>query len=56
MAVKCIYRCNNEGGKNKDGKEGRELGEPGLLYANNLVVCGESEKEMREMVGSFVGV
>ena len=33
--------CSNEGGKNEDGKEGRELGLPGLLYADDLVLCGE---------------
>ena len=56
MAVKCIYGCGNEGGKNEDGKEGRELVLPGLLYADNLVLCGEPEEDLRAMVGSFVGV
>ena len=56
LAVKCIYGCNNEGGENEDGKEGRELGLPRLLYADNLVLCGESEKDLRAIVASFVGV
>ena len=39
-----------------DGKEGRELGLPGLLYADDLVLCGESEEDLGAMVGSLVGV
>ena len=56
LAVKCIYGCSNEGGKNEDGKEGRELELPGLLYADNLVLYGEPEEGLRAMVGNFVGV
>ena len=26
---------------------------PGLLYADDLVLCGESEEDMRVMVGRF---
>ena len=51
LAVKCIYGCSNEGGKNEDRKKGRELGLLGLL-----VLCGESEEDLRAMVGSFVSV
>ena len=29
---------------------------PGLLYADDLVLCGESEENMRVMVGRFVEV
>ena len=36
LAVKCIYGCSNEGGKNEGGKEGRELGFPGLLCVDDL--------------------
>ena len=25
LAVKCIYGCSNEGGKNEEGKEGRRF-------------------------------
>ena len=32
------------------------LGLPGLLYADVLVLCGESEEDLRAKVGSFVGV
>ena len=56
LAVKCIYGCSNEGGNNEDGKEGRELGLPGLLYVDDLVLCGESEEDLKAVVGSFVGV
>ena len=34
LAVKCIHGCSNEGGKNEDWKERRELGLPGLLNAD----------------------
>ena len=33
---------------------GRECGFPGLLYAHDLVLRGESEKDLRAMVGGFV--
>ena len=26
---------------------------PGLLYADDIVLCGESEEDLREMVGHF---
>ena len=29
---------------------------PGLLYASDLVLCGESEEDMRAMVGRIVEV
>ena len=56
LAIKYIYGCSNEGRKNEDGKEGRELGLPGLLYADDLILCGESEEDLSAMVGSFVSV
>ena len=37
-------------------KEGREWRLLGLLYANDLVLCGESEEDMRAMVEWFVEV
>ena len=55
LAVKYIYGCSN-GGTNVDGKEGRELRWPGLLYADDLVLCGELEEDLRAMVRRFVGV
>ena len=29
---------------------------PGLLYADDLILCGESEKDLRVMVGRFAEV
>ena len=52
LAVKCIYVCSNEGSKNEDGKEGRELGLPGFLYPDDLVLCGDLEEDLRAMLGS----
>ena len=37
-------------------EEGREWRLLGLLYADDLVLCGESEEELREMVGRFAEV
>ena len=37
----------------EDGKEGRL---PGLLYTDDLVLCGESEEDLRMMVGRFAEV
>ena len=34
--------------------EGRGWRLPGLLYADDLVLCGESEEDLRAMVGRFV--
>ena len=37
-------------------EEGREWRLPGLLYADDLVLCSESEEDLRAMVGHFVEV
>ena len=37
-------------------EEGREWRLPGLLYANDLVLCGESEEDLKVMVERFVEV
>ena len=50
MALQCIYGCSDERGENGDGEEGRL---PGLLYADDLVLCGESAEDLRAMVGGF---
>ena len=34
-------------------EEGREWRLPGLLYADNLVLCDELEEGLRAMVGCF---
>ena len=60
LAVQCIYRWSDEGGEDVDGKEGSELHGgwervemSGLLYADDLVLWGESEEDLRVMVGQF---
>ena len=37
-------------------EEGREWRLRGLLYADDLVLCGESEEELMAMVGCLVEV
>ena len=35
-------------------EEGREWRLPVFLYANDLVLCGESKEDLRVMVGRFI--
>ena len=52
LAFQCMYGCSDERGENGDRKEGREKKRlPGLLYANDLDLCGELEGDHRVMVG-----
>ena len=37
-------------------EEGRDWILPGLLYVDNLVLCGESEEDLRVMVECFIEV
>ena len=37
-------------------EDGKEWKLPGLLYADVLVLCGESEEDLRVMVGRFAEV
>ena len=37
-------------------EDGREWRLPGLLYADDLVLCGELEEGLRVMVGRFAEV
>ena len=46
----------DERGENGDGKEGKEFKLPNVLYADDLVLCGELEEDLRVMVGQFVEV
>ena len=46
----------SEGGERGDWKEGREWRLPRLLYADDLILYGKSEEELRAMVGRFVEV
>ena len=56
MALQCIYGRSYKGGENGDGEEGRERILPGILYADDLVLCVESEEDLRVMVGRFAEV
>ena len=39
----CIYGCSDERGEKEDREEWRERRLSGLFYADDLVLCGESE-------------
>ena len=62
LGVQCIWmEC--EGDEDEDGNEGSELPGgwkrveiAGLLYADDLVLCGESDEDLRVMVGWFADV
>ena len=41
--------------KMRMGRRG-ELGLPGHFNADDLVLCGESEEDLKGMVGNFVGM
>ena len=56
LALQCIYGRIGEGCENRDGEEGREWRLSGLLYADDLVLWGESEENLRVMVGRFAEV
>ena len=63
LPFQCVYGCSDEGGEDRDGKEGSEIpGDrrewrlPDLLYADDLVLRGKSEEDLRAMVGWFVEV
>ena len=40
----------------KSEEEGREWRLLGLFYADELVLCGESEEDLGEIVGRFIEV
>ena len=57
MAFQCIYGHSDEGGENGDEEEeGREWRFFGILYADNLVLCGELKEDLKAMVGDFAEV
>ena len=61
LAFQCTYGRSDEGGENGDGEvrfleEGREWRLPGLFYADDLVLCGESYEDLRAMMEHFVEV
>ena len=56
LAFQCIYECSDERGENRDEEMGGEWRLLGLLYEDDLVLCGESKEDLRTMVGQFVKV
>ena len=58
LTFQCIYRYagNDEGGENGNGEEEKEWKILVLLYADDLVLCGESEEDLKVMVKCFVEV
>ena len=60
LAFQCMYGPSDERVKMGMGRCGviflEEGRLPGLLYADDLVLCGESEEDLRTMVGWFVEV
>ena len=60
LAFQCIYGRSDEGCEDGYGKEGSGIiggwRLPGLLYTNDLNLCGESVEDPRAMVGQFVEV
>ena len=42
---------HSDGGENWNGKDGREWRLPGLLYADDLALCGKLEEDYKAMVG-----
>ena len=56
LAVQCIYGWSDEGGENGDGNEGIEWRLPGLLYTDDLVIFGESDEDLKVIVGRFAEV
>ena len=61
LALQCIYRRSDERVENGDGEEKSEISGggkrlPSLLYTDDLALCGESEEDLRVMVGCFAEV
>ena len=60
LGLQCIYGRSDEIGENGDGRRGVRFQEggrvwklPGLLYADDLVFCGESEGGLRVINGGM---
>ena len=56
LALISIYGRSDERCETGDEEEGREWRLPGLLYADDLVLCGESEEDLRAIVERFIEV
>ena len=50
LAVQCIYGHSDEGGEKEDGEEGKEWRLAVLLFADDLVLYGELEEDLRVMM------
>ena len=46
LAFQCVYGCSDERCVNRDGEEGRKWRLPSLLYADDLVLCGELDEDI----------
>ena len=55
LEINIIYGCSDERGEKGDREEGTKWRLPGLLYADDLVLCGESEEELRATLLRCVG-
>ena len=58
LAVQSIYGWSDERSEDWDGKEGIELsgGWERVENPDDMVLCGESEEDLRVMVGRFTEV
>ena len=54
-AFQCVYGCSNERSEGRIGMRFPEEGSVwrllGLMYADDLLLCGEMEEELKVMVG-----
>ena len=55
MLFHCIYGCSDEKDENGDGGGGERMEVAWPLYAEDLVLCGESEEDLRTMVEKCMG-
>ena len=46
LAFQSIHGCSDKRGESGDGEEGREWRLPSLLYADDLVLCGELDEDI----------
>ena len=56
LTFQCVYGYSDERGDNVDGEERRVWSLLGLLYADDLVLCGKLEEDPKVMVVHFVGL
>ena len=64
LGFQCVERLVNERNENRDGENvseifrggDREWRFPSLFYKDDLVLCGESEEDMRVMIAHFAEV